>query len=483
MKTLLYLSLLITLASCTQIPKTANNISKTTSECNCSKYLTQKLICEKNDEVFVDLNSSPILETNSSQVRLCKDEVIDDLKTYPQNIKGYIDNFKSTNYNANLDMFEKKYFMPWSIDKAPQSLESIKWPFSSYTKKQMYVENLQEVDKYFFKNMLDKSNFKNFDKVRKYGITLRFTSLRNFPTSKPLFKDPKLAGEGFPFDYVQNSSIHPNEPIYISHYSKDKAWVYVFTSYATGWIKSHEFAYIDKEYTQKIKKAKLVFITNDNLNVYDKNDNYMFNGKIGMMLPLVKVNKSSYDVLAISKGKGNKAIFNTVEISKDKSSLGELKLTKNNLLKIISPMFYVNYGWGGLYNERDCSSTLRDIFAPFGIWLPRNSFQQSKYGKIIKLSKFSKEKKLEKIKKLAIPFETIIYRKGHILLYLGTYNGKVVVLHNVWGVKTKKDGIYGRHVIGKTIVSTLELGSNLSDYYEKSSLINGTVSMSILTDK
>ena len=138
---------------------------------------------------------------------------------------------------------------------------------------------------------------------------------------------------------------------------------------------------------------------------------------------------------------------------------------------------------GGLYEERDCSSTLRDFYAPFGIWLPRNSSQQAKIGKIISLESLSLQQKREKIKKEAVPFETLLYKKGHILLYLGVYKGKITVLHNAWGIRTLDKGKEGRRVLGKTIISSLELGKELKDYDEESGLLAKISSMNIVTQE
>ena len=38
------------------------------------------------------------------------------------------------------------------------------------------------------------------------------------------------------------------------------------------------------------------------------------------------------------------------------------------------------YGWGGMNGEQDCSSFIRQIFACFGITLPRNSTGQIQNG-------------------------------------------------------------------------------------------------------
>jgi hypothetical protein len=152
------------------------------------------------------------------------------------------------------------------------------------------------------------------------------------------------------------------------------------------------------------------------------------------------------------------------------------------LSEITKEVSKTNYGWGGMYEQRDCSSMLRDMFTPFGIWLPRNSYQQSKVGKIISLKDMSEEKKIITIKEKAIPFQTLLYKKGHIVLYVGTYNDDIVVFHNTWGIKTKKDGVEGRLIIGRAIFSTLKLGEEQKDYDKSSELLKNMTSMNIITE-
>lgn len=104
------------------------------------------------------------------------------------------------------------------------------------------------------------------------------------------------------------------------------------------------------------------------------------------------------------------------------------------------------------------------------------------YAEVISLENLSDEEKVKLIKEKAVPFQTLLYKKGHIVLYVGTYNDEIVVFHDTWGIKTKKDGIEGRIVIGKTIFSTLKLGKN-QDYYDKDSeLLRNLKSMNILTN-
>jgi hypothetical protein len=124
---------------------------------------------------------------------------------------------------------------------------------------------------------------------------------------------------------------------------------------------------------------------------------------------------------------------------------------------------------------------IKDIFASFGIWLPRNSEQQSKIGDIISFENMDNDHKIALIKENAIPFETLLYKKGHIMLYLGTFDDQVMLLHNTWGIKTINDGKEGRKIIGKTIISTLNLGEKQPDFDKSSSLLDNITSMNIVT--
>ena len=84
-------------------------------------------------------------------------------------------------------------------------------------------------------------------------------------------------------------------------------------------------------------------------------------------------------------------------------------------------------------------------------------------------------------KENGIPFETLLHRKGHILIYAGVYNDKIIVMHDMWGIKTKQGDKTGRIVVGKTVFTSLEVGKEQKFYDEKSSLLRRIDSMNIIT--
>src|SRR4030065_1079715 len=99
-----------------------------------------------------------------------------------------------------------------------------------------------------------------------------------------------------------------------------------------------------------------------------------------------------------------------------------------------------------------------DIFAAFGIVMPRNSKLQARIG--ISLGEVEERDKREKKKVLdrVVPLATLLRLPGHIMFYLGKDQGEHYVIHNAWAVQ--KRGFFSPVLakIGRTVVSCLSLG-------------------------
>lgn len=408
-------------------------------------------------------------------------QVVQDLKSVPQNIEYFTKsvNFTKLSY-INAEDSQSAYFYPWNIETPKHTLEDIQWAFKSYKPGYTYGENLQKLEKSFFNSMYTKANFDAYLSLSKRAITLSHLNIRAFPTDSPVLLDPKKAGEGFPFDYLQNSTLAANKPVFTTHYSKDKEWVHIVSSFTYGWVKTKEVVFLDKNYTDIWQKAQQGVVIKEGKPIYSQDGSFLFMSRLGTLLPLVSEDEDLYTLLAISTESKNKPFFEKVVVSKDMIKKEQLVFNKESLESIINQVQSSKYGWGGMYGQRDCSSMLRDIFIPFGIWLPRNSYQQSKVGERISLEGLSDEEKVSLIKKKAIPFKTLLYKKGHIMLYVGTYKDEVIVFHDTWGIKTKLEEKEGRIVIGKPVFSTLRLGSQQKNYDKDSELLRNLKSMNLL---
>ena len=402
---------------------------------------------------------------------------VSDLTTVSQDINTYTQNLHFTSLGSQ-DEYEKKYFRVWNIDTISISSKDAQWAHRSYIYGKSYGVNLQLLDKSFFQEMLTKANFEAYASINKNAVSLKTLSLRAFPTQEALLLDPSRAGEGFPFDYLQNSLISANKPLIISHYSRDGEWAFVESSFAFGWVKRRDISLLDKKYTDLWQEAEQIFITKDGVPIYGEND-FLFNSRLGMMFALISEDEESYTVLSISNYKNSKPLYLKSKLSKSIAHKGILEFNAQNINSIFASLSDVVYGWGGMYEQRDCSSTLRDFYAPFGLWLPRNSYKQSLSGELISLEGLSDKEKLNKIS-LATPFRTLVYKKGHIALYVGSIETKVIIYQNVWGVKTLKDGVEGRFIVGKPVFSTLEIGKNLKEYDATSSMLKKAKSITKL---
>jgi len=405
---------------------------------------------------------------------------VTDLQKVSQDVHTYTKGLDA-GYISTLQNYKYHYFKPWNIERIQAPLAEAMWAYNIFTPENSYGENLQKIDQSFFDAMLYNSNFSEYASLNKPALTLKHLNLRAFPTQRPLLRDPRLAGEGFPFDYLQNSTIAANKPILVSHYSKDRAWVFVESSFAHGWVSSNDIVYIPKIERDFWQEDAQVFFIKDNVALYDDTNNFLFRSHIGMMLPLLDANQTHTSVLSAAKDVDNNLYFHSSILSKGSTHEGILSFNAKNINNIIAELQKVNYGWGGMYGQRDCSSTIRDFFAPFGIWLPRNSYKQSMVGKVIAFDNMSDKEKIATIKKYGVAFRTLLYKRGHIVLYVGTFNDKVIVFQNLWGIKTLKYNKAGRFIIGRPIFSTLEVGKNLRYYDKSASLLSNLKSMNILT--
>jgi len=410
------------------------------------------------------------------QIQIAPKALPSDLDRFPQEPASYSKNIQKSRL-SNQDFF-KKYFRVWSIKSPSISKKNAMWPHYVYKHGDSYGENLQLIERQFFDDMLLNSNFDAYASINKKALSLRLLNIRAFPTDKPLLRDPKRAGEGFPFDYMQNSTIAPNKPLFVSHYSRDREWAFVETSFAFGWVKTKDIVFIPNKHAKVWQKAEHIFLTTEGVPIYAENGEFLFKSRIGMLLALIDEDEQSFRVLTISAKRGNKPLFNTSRILKKHGHKGALSFNSKNINKILTELMKTNYGWGGMYEQRDCSSMLRDFYMPFALWLPRNSSMQAQQGEKISLEGLSNEEKIQIIKEHAIPFETLLYKRGHIVLYVGTFDDEVVVFQNVWAVQTKKDGVIGKNVVGKAVFSGLELGKNLDDFDVNGSVLLNLKSMS-----
>lgn len=356
----------------------------------------------------------------------------------------------------------RQYFSPWDnngadsayVKKAEQ--ESLRL-YSNYS--QYYAFNFHHISASWMADLKKNMDLETFPNKNQNAIIIRDTYLRTFPTDLPIYSNPNRAGQGFPFDNIQISSFWAGHPIHVYHISADGEWALVQDNEITGYVKTTDLAYVDAGFIKKYKSGVWIAVTKDNVAVKNKNDLGLFNTHIGMILP--RINGS---LMAPVADENQNAVLESVKLDKNSYEKFPLSLNSKHLAKLINRILGEPYGWGGLYFYRDCSLTLKDLFFPFGVLLPRNSASQANAGKKINIKNLSDTEKTQFIEKNAKPFFTILHMPGHIVLYLGSQNNSPIIFQNKWGIKTSDDkNHYGRAVLGQAHIAPLSFGAGVKN--------------------
>lgn len=364
----------------------------------------------------------------------------------------------------SIDDLVKQYFNVW--DKEFEDINDAMWAINLYFKNPSKYRGESRLarNEAWFEAQRINSNFKEYKSLNKPAIMLRDSAVRNLPTKQRLFL-PLADGEGYPFDYLQDSNLEAYHPVKVSHYSADFAWAFVMSDSFSGFVWADDIKILDQNMIQKYKNAKYAIFIKDGIEIKDSNNKFKFYSRVGGLVPYISSDESSYTTI------------DGLKISKDIAK-NALELNSQNAKSIINEMLGVNYGWGGIDGLRDCSAFTKDYFATFGIWIPRNSKPQGEIGRVIELKNMDNKTKKSLIKKLGVPYATLLYMPGHIMLYTGIVDDKLSAVHAAWGLKTKDNG---RALIGKTAITSLEIGKDRSDIESNDLLLNRIQSINILT--
>ena len=397
--------------------------------------------------------------------------------TYKQDTTLYVKNIQPLHVENKT--FLSRYFMPWSVEKVKIKKEKASWANFVFKKKNTYYsENTQLWSTSEVNELIKTTNFSAYNSKRHYGLTIKNAQVRNLPTNKPFYKNPNLAGEGFPFDYLQNSRIHVNTPVFISHYSSDGAWAFIQNPFSSGWLPSQTLVILNAKQRTKFKNSQKIVITKDNLPIYSNTQQYILHVKLGSIFSYEKEDNNFFYSYIYTRF----AHKLEIKIPKHTASAMPLPYTKENILHVSNELLGEKYGWGGYLENRDCSSFTKDFFAPFGIWLPRNSFGQKQSGEYLSFKGLNNEVKEKIILSKGIAFMSLIYLQNHIMLYAGEFEGKAMVMHNIWGIKTYENGKDGRAIVGKTIISDLHLGNNQNNVKKEALFISKAEGLVIKPD-
>ncbi|MCF8043089.1 MAG: SH3 domain-containing protein [Desulfarculaceae bacterium] len=294
------------------------------------------------------------------------------------------------------------------------------------------------------------------------GLTLRPCNLRVLPTLEPDFEAGP--GGGFPFDRLQQTSLPGGLPVRVWHVSPGGDWLVAETPLALGWLPTRAVGRLTPQQATRWMNGPFVAVTKDQTPVRSLGGGFVFNAALGWLLPLEPGQSGAWRVRAPLGSVQGEAVLGPCALPLDAAAPFPLPLTPANLGAVARPLLGQPYDWGGQWGRRDCSALTRDLLAPFGLWLPRNSSDQAKAGaRNIPLEGLGEAEKRALILKRGLPWLSLLYLPGHVMLYLGAPDGQPLVLQALWGLKTRGPQGEGRRLVGRVVISGLNPGAELPD--------------------
>jgi hypothetical protein len=394
---------------------------------------------------------------------------IADIRMLPQDAGVYLAHVKGPIFDPArqakyFQQFKDRFFRPWHRIGPKHSAEIVFSGLKKYRIKRLYGENNQPLSPDFLDSMARQSQPGTYPMRHQPAITVTHASIRVLPTHKPVFFGPLHPGRGFPFDMMQNSLVPAGTPVLVTHESKDRLWALVETDWVAGWVRHQEIAVVDEAVMADYSAHPLAGFTADQIPVIPEHSAPVFSGRVGMALPMKEPASDTGFVTVLAPVRNHLGNAELLEAGVPEQGIQRLPFpaTPDNFAGLLNALMGQTYGWGGLYENRDCSALIQDVFAGFGLPLPRNSKDQADFGETIFLQGLSGPEKQDLIQTQGVPLQTLLYMPGHIMLYLGVdpASDHPVICHAMWGVTTRPplNTHTGRLVVGRTVITTLEPG-------------------------
>ncbi|MCL2485390.1 MAG: NlpC/P60 family protein [Endomicrobia bacterium] len=363
---------------------------------------------------------------------------------------------------TNVSMFLKdiRYFPPRYSGRMAE--DKLKKALSAFAKH--YDGSGEEpVGKEYFLEIADNVDFELLRSTVtvRFAMTINFAQLRAIPFDKPLYSSL----DTLDIDRVQFTLLDLGSPLAILYQTKDKKWLYAVSEIAEGWISRDSVAFCTQDDIKKHKSWKNTAVTiSANTDIFKDKfmKNFLFSVKMGTQLQFYKIYDNYVEIRIPGADKNGRLEYKKAAVASSDIHEGFLKYTQRNVLIQAFRNLNQPYGWGGMNGDQDCSAFLKQVFACFGIILPRNSTGQSQVGAFFMGfdANESETARAERIIKHGTPGATFLYFPGHIMLYIGHDNKKPYVIHSVRGYAEDDTNLSNVYLLNKVAVTTLNIGED-----------------------
>jgi cell wall-associated NlpC family hydrolase len=353
------------------------------------------------------------------------------------------------------------FFAPWHRESPHHTMEYASWGVKEYEEKPGYESSGRPRSREWIKKIIENAHTEDYPQGIFPAIAIKNIDLRILPTADRHTNYANSGGKNSSFDNFQQSTAPAGAPLLATLTSRDRKWLLVETSHLIGWVRAADIARVSPEFVKLWECGRYVAIVKDNtpISIAKK---IIYRASLGTVFPKAGEGAGMIHVWTAKRDSRGRAVLARAFVAGERAAMKPLAFTPRNVAILAKELVGGKYGWGGMGGKRDCSSTVRDIFAPLGILLPRNSVDQAGAGRFVSFLGLSAERKEKLIVEKGVPWRTLLWTQGHIMLYIGTSQGKPIIFHNFWKVATLgANGKQGRIVVGRTAITTLFPGREL----------------------
>lgn len=332
-----------------------------------------------------------------------------------------------------------------------------------FVKKDLFLGAKIKVGSGFYALMRQRIGLDSFpEKIKaRYGFVTHLTDQRLLPTENIL---SEKKGD-IDFDELQNSSLDVATPLLILYETKDGVWVYADSPSSSGWLKKENVVFCSRgEFKDYILGPSFAVVITPKADIFlDKQMlRYYDYARMGVKIPIKNYvfEQGVVEIAIPAYDRNGYFLALSAYVKKEDVNIGFLPYTPRRVIEQAFKMLNAPYGWGGINGEQDCSAFLQEVFAVFGITLPRNSSAQAKVGR--EIAAFTKKSpissKINALAKDAVGGITLLRLDGHIMFYLGKHDNRFYGIHETYGYGEKMFGATQTRVLNRVVVSDLLLG-------------------------
>lgn len=326
-------------------------------------------------------------------------------------------------------------------DDVVRMIESYSFPKKKYYDNKVVTDSIKaEISKNRNMEVLESVEYTEVT----YGILTQNADLRSFPAAKPL-----TAGKNGRYDYFQETVLLLNEAVVVLHSSLDGEWCFVQAENYFGWIPEASIAYCEKECMEAWYEA-MTDTENPDVLLVTKNLEWQTEDNLLLLRMGTKLKyegeKDGKVTVSVPVRDGKKRLQTKTYLISPEDAIyqylhrGYLPYTRSNVIRLATALLDTPYAWGDAlpstevysYDSEigmDCSSTVGAVYRCFGFTMPRNTgAQQRMVWQGEKTSGYNITERKELLEKKELG--TLLYTSGHVMLYLGEYEGEYYVLHN-----------------------------------------------------